>query len=99
MRRALGLAVLLAVVSSSRGLVPVGAAPAPIAAQTAAEVESPRAEDAWPVFDECVEGSRRAWNPDEPPAADDLLRWQRCGEAARAIVRSGTDVDRERLWS
>ena len=65
------------------------------ASTASAEAEAPEA--AWPVVEECI-----AELGVEPGENRDRERWSRaygCRAPIRAIARTGTDADRERLWS
>jgi hypothetical protein len=70
-----------------------------LASQSLADpVAPPSADASWAVLEGCLDDPRL-----EPGSDQDFRqKWprvQQCGEAAREIVRTGTDADGERLWS
>src|SRR5262245_41149143 len=99
MKRALLLTVLMAAGSMGHTTTGAGSSDTPPCEVSADEPDkAPSPEASWVVLAGCVDVP-----PLIPGAEPDFRmlaeRMQRCAEAARTVVKDGTDSDRERLWS
>ena len=97
MKRALCLTVLMAGVVGNRIAVTAGSGG--LACAITSDPVSPTEADApWDVLEKCIEAPPLEADPDHD-FAEVWPKRSACGEAARTVVKAGTDADRERLWS